>query len=67
MKVQATAKVTGTIASTQLWVDGAKKFSTASSTLTTSISVAAGSHRFAVIAINTTGQKSESVVNATVK
>ena len=67
VQVEATATVTGTIASTQLWVDGVKKFSTASSTLTTSISVAAGSHRFAVIATNTTGQKWESVVNATVK
>ncbi|HEY5253591.1 MAG TPA: chitobiase/beta-hexosaminidase C-terminal domain-containing protein [Acidobacteriaceae bacterium] len=65
--VQATAKVTGTIASTQLWVDGVKKYSTASSSLNTSISLAAGSHRFAVIASNTAGQKWESAVNATVQ
>ncbi len=67
VQVQAAAKVTGTIASTQLWVDGVKKVTSASSTLTTSISLAAGSHRFAVIATNTAGQKWESAVNATVK
>ena len=68
VKVQANATVTGTIASTQLWVDGVKKYSAAgSNTLTTSISLAAGSHRFAVIAINTAGQKWESAVNATVE
>ena len=65
--VQATAKVTGTIASTQLWVDGVKKYSTTSSSLNTSISLAAGSHRFAVLAVNTAGQKWESVANATVQ
>jgi hypothetical protein len=68
VKVQATATVTGTIASTQLWVDGVKTYSAgASTTLTTSVSLAAGSHRFAVLALNTAGQKWESAVNATVK
>jgi FG-GAP-like repeat/Bacterial Ig domain/FG-GAP repeat len=68
VKVQAAAKVTGTIASTQLWVDGVKKVTSAgSTTLTTTVSLAAGSHRFAVIATNTVGQKWESTVNATVK
>jgi hypothetical protein len=67
VQVQATAKVTGTLSGTQLWVDGVKKFSTASSSLNTSVVVASGTHRFAVLAINTTGQKWESAVNATVK
>jgi hypothetical protein len=68
VKVQATAKVTGTIASTQLWVDGVKKFNvTGSNTLTTTVSLPAGTHRFAVTATNTPGQKWESTVNATVK
>jgi hypothetical protein len=66
--VEATAKVTGTIVSTQLWVDGVKNFNAAASdTLTTSVSLVAGSHRFAVIASNTSGQKWESAVTATVK
>ena len=66
--VEATAKVTGTIANTQLWVDGVKKFNApGSTTLTTSISLSAGTHRFAVVARNTAGQKWESAVNATVK
>ncbi len=66
--VEAAAKITGTIANTQLWVDGVKKYNSAGSlTLTTSISLSAGIHRFAVVARNTAGQKWESAVNATVK
>lgn len=67
VQVEAVAKITGTIASTQLWIDGVKKYSVASTTLSTSIAVAVGSHRFAVIAVNTAGQKWEAAVNATVK
>jgi hypothetical protein len=66
VEVEATATVTGTIASTQLWIDGVRKYSSASKLLDTSISLTAGSHRFAVIATNTSGQTWESVVNATV-
>jgi len=51
----------------QLWVDGVKNSSVASTTLNTSVSVASGSHRFAVTATNTAGQKWQSAVNATVK
>jgi hypothetical protein len=66
--VEATSKVAGTIVSTQLWVDGVKNSNApGSTTLTTSVSLAAGTHRFAVIATNTSGQKWESTVNATVK
>jgi hypothetical protein len=51
----------------QLWVDGVKKFSnTGTTTLSTSVSLAAGSHRFTVIAVNTAGTKWQTVVNATV-
>lgn len=67
VQVQAAAKVNGTIAHTQLWVDGVNKFTSASATLTTSISLPAGTHRFAVVATNTAGQKWENAVNATVK
>lgn len=38
-----------------------------STTLNTFISVAAGSHRFAVIAVNTADKKWESAVTASVK
>ncbi len=66
--VEASATVTGTIARTELWVDGVKKYTAASSKqLNTTISLAAGSHRFAVLAINTAGQQWQSAVNATVK
>jgi hypothetical protein len=66
--VEASSTVTGTIASMELWVDGVKKYTAASSKqLNTTISLAAGSHRFAVLAINTAGQKWESTVTATVR
>ncbi|MHB1937326.1 MAG: FG-GAP-like repeat-containing protein [Acidobacteriaceae bacterium] len=67
VQIQASAMVTGTISNTQLWVDGVKKYAAAGAVLNTSISLAAGSHRFAVLAINTAGQKWENAVYATVK
>jgi Bacterial Ig domain len=68
VSVKAASTVTGTIARMELWVDGVKKY-TATSTrqLNTTISLAAGSHRFGVFAVNTAGQKWQSVVTATVK
>lgn len=65
--VQAAATVSGTISNMQLWVDGVEKYTASGSTLNTSISPAAGTHRFAILAINTAGQKWESAVNATVE
>lgn len=66
--IQATSTITGKLNSMQVWVDGVKQYSeTSSTTLNTTLSVAAGSHRFAVLAINTTGTKWEQVVYATVK
>jgi hypothetical protein len=68
VQVQAAANVTGTFARMELWVDGVKQYTESSSkTLSTSISVAAGSHRFAIFAINTAGTKWEGVSTATVK
>ncbi len=67
VSVQAAGKVTGTLAHMELYVDGVKKFTSATSTLNTTLTLTAGSHRFAVLAINTAGQKLETVVNATVK
>jgi len=66
--VAASSTVTGTIARMELWVDGVKKYTaTSSKQLNTNISLAAGSHRFAVLAINTGGQSWQSAVSATVK
>jgi hypothetical protein len=68
VQVRAAANVTGTFARMELWVDGVKQYTESSSkTLSTSISVAAGSHRFAIFAINTAGTKWEGVSTATVK
>jgi hypothetical protein len=65
--VQAFATVTGTIARMEVWVDGVKKFSTFNSrTLSTSLTLAAGSHRFVFYAINTAGTKWQNTVTATV-
>jgi hypothetical protein len=65
--VQAASTVTGTIARMELWVDGVKKYTaTSSKQLNIAISLAAGSHRFGVFAVNTAGQKWQGVVNATV-
>ena len=66
--VKAASTVSGTIARMELWVDGVKKYTaTSSKQLNTTISLAAGSHRFSVFAVNTAGQKWQSVVTATVK
>jgi hypothetical protein len=66
--VQAAATITGTFARMEVWVDGVKKYTeTSSKALSTSISLAAGSHRFTVFAVNTAGTKWEGVVTATVK
>jgi hypothetical protein len=68
VQVKAAATITGTLARMEVWVDGVKKYTeTSSKTLTTSISLGAGSHRFAVFAVNTAGTKWEGVVTATVK
>jgi hypothetical protein len=59
--------VTGTIARMQVWVDGVNKFSTYNSrSLSTSLSLASGAHRFSFYAVNTAGTKWDTVVNATV-
>jgi hypothetical protein len=66
--VQAASTVNGTIARMELWVDGVKKYTSLSSKqLNTSVSLASGSHRFAVLAVNTAGQQWEGALNATVK
>jgi hypothetical protein len=68
VQVQAAATVTGTLANMQLWVDGVKKYTVSGSkTLNTSVSLAAGTHRFAVVVTNTSGQKWQSAVSANVK
>jgi hypothetical protein len=65
---QAKATITGTLARMEVWVDGVKKFTeTTSTTLSTSITLATGSHRFDFYAVNTAGTKWLKTVNATVK
>ena len=66
--VQATATISGTLARMEVWVDGVKKYTeNASKSLSTSLSLAAGSHTFDVYAVNTAGAKWLTRVKATVK
>ncbi len=52
----------------EVWVDGVKKYTeTTSTSLSTSLSLGAGSHRFTVIAVNTAGTKWQAVSTATVQ
>lgn len=68
VSVRAAARITGTLARMEIWVDGVKKYSETSSTsFSTSLSLAAGSHRFDIYAVNTAGTKWEKTVTATVK
>jgi len=63
----ASGTVTGTIARMEVWVDGVKDDSTyGSNTLKTSLSLAAGTHRFDYYIVNTAGTKWEATVYATV-
>ena len=66
--VQATSTITGTLARMEIWVDGVKMFTEKTSTsFSTSLSLATGSHRFDIYAVNTAGTKWEKSVTAAVK
>ncbi len=68
VQIQAAGTVTNTFARMEVWIDGVEKYAESTgTTLNTTLSLPAGSHRFAVLAINTAGAKWEQVVNATVK
>jgi hypothetical protein len=65
--IQAAADVTGTFLRMEVWIDGVKKYSEATgASLNTTLTMAAGTHRFAVLAYNTAGTKWEQAYNATV-
>ena len=67
VRVQAASTVTGKLARMEVWVDGVKKYSeTTSNILNTSLTLAAGKHRFDFCAVNTTGTKWETTVSSTV-
>jgi hypothetical protein len=65
--VEAAASATLYFARMELWVDGVKKYSTNANPLNTSVSLPAGKHRFAVLAIYGDGNQPVSAVYATVK
>jgi hypothetical protein len=66
VNVVASANPGGTLATFELWVDGAQRSTTPSSPLDAQLILAAGSHRIAVVATNTAGEKWEQVANVTV-
>lgn len=59
--------VSGTFARMELWVDGAKKDTSYTTTLDTSVALGAGSHRFNFRAVNTAGTVWSNPVYVTVK
>lgn len=65
--VQASAKVAGSLARMEVWVDGVKKYTESDGTaLTTKLSLAKGKHLIGVIAVNTAGTKYSGTANVTV-
>lgn len=66
--IEAAATITGKLDRMEVWVDGVKKYmETSSTTLNTTLSLPAGTHRFGIFAVNTAGTKWEGVADATVK
>jgi hypothetical protein len=64
----ATAKISGTLARMEIWVDGVKKYSESTSLHeSTSIALPAGKHKFTFNAVNTAGTKWATSVFATVQ
>ncbi|MGA9720380.1 MAG: carboxypeptidase regulatory-like domain-containing protein, partial [Acidobacteriaceae bacterium] len=54
--IQAASNVTGTFNRMEVWIDGVKKYSeTSSKALNTTLTLSAGTHRFAILAFNTAG------------
>jgi glucose/arabinose dehydrogenase len=67
VRALAAAKVSGTFARMELWVDGVKKLTvTSTPKIDTSVALPSGSHRFSFYAINTAGTKLNKVTYATV-
>ncbi len=67
VQVSAAATIAGTLNRMEIWVDGVKKFTeTTSLSFSTTLTLPAGSHSFAVYAVNNAGTKYLTVVNATV-
>jgi hypothetical protein len=65
MQVTATAKITGTLARMEVWVDGVKKFTeTNSTTLNTTLTLSQGYHELNIFAVNTLGKEWETAVDA---
>ncbi|MBV9669353.1 MAG: hypothetical protein JOZ43_00225 [Acidobacteriales bacterium] len=62
----SSANIVGTLARSEVWVDGVKKFSGSSTTIDTMIALGSGKHRFDFYAVNTAGTKWETTVYATV-
>jgi len=64
--VSASSKITGTLDRMELWVDGVKKYTGRSTQMSAAIKLSSGQHRFGIFAVNTAGQKWNSVVSASV-
>ncbi|MGH9503786.1 MAG: hypothetical protein ACRD20_13115 [Terriglobales bacterium] len=66
--MQASARITGTLARMEIWVDGVKKFTQRTTTsVNAAVGLKSGSHRFDVLAVNTAGTVWKGEVTATVQ
>lgn len=66
--VQATARITGTLARMEIWVDGVKKFTEKTSTwFEANLELRPGKHRVTVFAVNTTNTKWMQNIDVTVE
>jgi len=65
--VDASSTVTGTLDRMEVWVDGVKKYTETNSTsVSASVEVSPGTHRFTVFAVNTSGTVWSQAVTATI-
>lgn len=65
--VEATSRVTGTLARMEVWVDSTKRYTETNSTaLSVALRVVPGTHQFTVFAVNTAGATWKQSVTATV-
>ncbi|UWZ82780.1 FG-GAP repeat domain-containing protein [Occallatibacter riparius] len=68
VQVTATAHIPGTLARMEIWANGVKKYTeTTSTSLSTTVSLTAGTYQFDIYAVNTAGAKYETTVRATVQ
>jgi hypothetical protein len=62
----AAGKISGTLTRMELWIDGAKRFTSTTNKLQTTVPLSNGTHKFNFYVLNTAGNKINKVLTATV-